>query len=69
MNGKVRLVIELEPKSGEIGLQGPLENRLLCVGMLELAKSMVLQQQPKAPEEKPRVLPVSVIPDLVKSRG
>jgi hypothetical protein len=37
---KVTLVIELEP-DGKVSLAGPLENKLLCYGLLEIARQSV----------------------------
>jgi hypothetical protein len=37
MNVVAQLVITLD-ESGNVGINGPLENRLLCFGMMEMAK-------------------------------
>lgn len=34
--------------AGEIGLQGPIGDRLLCYGLLEIAKDLIRQQGEKA---------------------
>jgi hypothetical protein len=34
----ITLVLTLDPMSGQVHLSGPLQNRMLCYGMMELAK-------------------------------
>lgn len=42
-----QIVITLDAR-GNIGLNGPLHDKILCLGMLELARKAVLDYQPAA---------------------
>lgn len=44
---------------GQLQLDGPLHDKILCFGLLEVAKDAIRSHQ-----AKPRVQPVSVIPSL-----
>jgi hypothetical protein len=46
-----RLVIELND-SGQVNVSGPIQNKLLCLGMLEFAKDVILKFNI---EDQPRV--------------
>lgn len=44
----IRLVIELDPASGNINVNGPIDNKMLSYGMLECARDAIrdhIQQQ------------------------
>jgi len=38
---KIQLVINFNPENYKIDVSGPLENKLLCIGLLELAKEAI----------------------------
>lgn len=54
---KVRLSIQLDTSTGQVSLKGPLENRLLCFGLLGMAHSSLTratiqdQQEAQPPSE------------------
>jgi hypothetical protein len=44
----IRLVIEMDPQTGGLHVHGPIDNRVLCYGMLEAAKlALANPQQPR----------------------
>ena len=57
MANPVILMIKLE--DGQLGVQGPLENKVLILGMLELAKAVVLN----ADQEKKSDIVVPPMPN------
>lgn len=57
----VRIVIEYDPQTGQVGVNAP-QDKILAFGMLELAKQALAAQKP---EEK-RIVPVGAIPGLRK---
>lgn len=54
------LKIMLDPATGQLGVEGPLDKALLALGMIESAKHIILTHQNKAVEPKP---------DLVIAQG
>jgi len=42
----ITLTVHLNTKTGEMGVQGPLENKILCLGMLTLAIKSVQEYKP-----------------------
>jgi hypothetical protein len=55
--------------AGRFGIQGPLENKVVCYGMLEAGKDAVRQFNEKQTQGRPLIAPVSVIPDLTAVRA
>lgn len=54
----LELKIEFEETTGAVNLSGPLENRIMCYGLLEIAKEIIGKQgQAAAPTERPRIVP------------
>jgi hypothetical protein len=43
--GKVTLMISMDEK-GRIGVNGPIQDKIFCLGLLELAKVVVLEYNP-----------------------
>ena len=43
---QVKLEITFEVESGRVNVDGPLENRLVCYGMLEMAREIIARQTP-----------------------
>jgi len=43
--GKLTLTVMLE-EDGQIGVNGPIDNKILCYGMLELAKQAIQAYEP-----------------------
>lgn len=45
-------------QGGSVNISGPIDNRLLCYGMLELGKELIVQRsyQAAAEEEKPDIV-------------
>lgn len=50
----IQLTITLDEKTGQLQVSGPIENRMLCYGMMDLAKDVIREQH--AP--KPGIVPV-----------
>lgn len=59
----VEMRIEYDEQTGAVTLNGPLDNRLLCYGLLEMAKEIVASNKPRA---TPRIVPgvAPVLPPL-----
>lgn len=56
----IQIVISMT-QDGQVSVNGPLENKVLMLGLLEIAKDLVLKHKP---EEAPRVIrPVGVVPN------
>ncbi len=53
---KVTMTIELEG-TGQVSVSGPLENKILCYGLLEMARQSVYESDPAK-----RVQPATEIP-------
>jgi len=53
LSPKIRLVIDFDPQTGAVNLSGPIENKLLCYGLLELAKECI---QNHAKQQKNQIL-------------
>ena len=60
-----QLVITLQP-NGHIQVQGPLDNKLACYGMLEMAKEAISAHHRKV-AEGPQI--VAATPDMVPARN
>lgn len=43
--GKVMLTISVDEK-GQVGVNGPIQDKILCLGLMELAKVAVLEYNP-----------------------
>jgi hypothetical protein len=41
MEGQIVLRVIFDPKSGQVGFEGPIDNKILCLGMLALAEKIV----------------------------
>ncbi len=54
-----RLTVTLDTATNQVNVEGPLEQRLLCFGLLEEAKKVISEFVPK---QQPMVVPASVIP-------
>jgi hypothetical protein len=48
----VNITITLDPTTGAVSISGPLENTIICLGLLEMAKSNVIEYARKAAEGK-----------------
>jgi hypothetical protein len=60
VNGQAfELVITMTP-DGQVGVRGPIDQLVLCYGLLELARDAI--QARAAEMAKQRVVPVSVLP-------
>lgn len=60
-NGKyIMLRIILDPKTGQVGVDGPMDNKLLCLGMISMAEKIIHDFKIK---EKPMVdvVPANVV--------
>jgi hypothetical protein len=44
--GKVILTISMDEK-GQVGVNGPIQDKILCLGLLELAKLAVIEYNPE----------------------
>lgn len=61
----IRMVLEYEPATSTLNVNGPLQDRIQCLGLLELAKDAVLNF--KANEAL--VVPVGSLPMLPGNGG
>ena len=53
--------LQIDDAGGQhIGLQGPLNDKILCLGMLSLAKHTLLVEAPKSPS------PIAVVQSMPK---
>jgi hypothetical protein len=59
----VQIIINYDKQTGQCGVSGPVNNKQLMYGLLELAKDAVREFVAKSQDEK-RVQPVSIIPTL-----
>jgi len=50
---KTTIIIEVT-EEGKVSMNGPLENKVLCYGLLEVAKDLVRNHQP-SPIIKPKI--------------
>ena len=58
--GNVRLQITMKA-NGSVEVNGPIDNAMLCYGLLEVAKDIVRTRvQEKA--ERPTIIPVQILP-------
>lgn len=48
----ITLTITLKP-SGEVGLNGPIDNKILCLGLMDLARDIVIKYEHKAIQVAP----------------
>lgn len=55
----VELKITMDAQTGAINVNGPIHNKILCLGMLELGKQAVLAFDPTK-----AVMPVSSMPKI-----
>lgn len=42
----VELTIVFDPQTGAVNARGPIDNKLLCMGMLEMGKKAILDHDP-----------------------
>lgn len=47
-------MITLDPRTGQLGVSGPIDKKLLVLGMIRAAEHIILTGQP---EEPPRIVP------------
>lgn len=52
----IEIVIRFNPATGQVGFSGPLDQRLICYGMLEMAKE-ILTKQAEAPRTNGLIQP------------
>ena len=57
------LVITFDQITGQVGVNGPIQNALLCYGILESAKDAIRKFAQDQAQEK-RIQPVTVMPRL-----
>lgn len=55
----VQLVISLDPSTGAVGVIGPIDNLMLCLGLIELGKMTVINHQQ---QKDNRITPVTIMP-------
>lgn len=67
------LEIRYDPRTGRVELQGPLDNGLLCYGLLEKAKEILMRRQldlappaARGPDGKPLIVPAIALPKVVR---
>lgn len=57
----IQLVIQWDPNTGEINVNGPVDQEILCLGLLEKAKQAVMAHAQKKAEGA-RIVPALVVP-------
>jgi hypothetical protein len=57
----VTLTISFDQTSGAIGVNAPVQNIMLCYGMLEMARQTIQNFAAEAAKER-RILPANVLP-------
>jgi hypothetical protein len=57
----VTLVISFDQLTGAIGVNAPVQNIMLCYGMLEMARQAIQNYAAEAAKER-RILPANVLP-------
>lgn len=62
MNPQTRLIIELMP-DGRVNMNGPLGNKTLCYGLLEVAKDIV-RDWTKDNEKRVKLVDASILANL-----
>lgn len=62
----VELVITMD-EHGAVNVTGPLDQRVLCYGMLEVAKEVIAQLAAHKTKEAPRIVPA--LGPLIPPRG
>ena len=55
----IELMITMDNQTGAVGVNGPIHNKILCLGMLELAKQAILAFDPTK-----AVMPVASMPKI-----
>lgn len=64
----ITLTISYDPATGQLGLKGPVGDKVACLGVMEMAKHALLSGRPS--ESKPALVVAGpVIPDLSQKRG
>lgn len=53
--GPIQLVVTLNPGTGKVAINGPIDNQVLCLGMLEAGKAALLDYAKRPKAEQPRV--------------
>lgn len=48
----ITLTVTFDPPTGQIQIVGPIQDKILCCGLLEMAKNTILKQ------ETPKIIPV-----------
>ena len=56
----VQLVITMDTTNGKVGVAGPIQNELLCLGLLEMAKVALYEHWKASP-----IIPVKSVPSMV----
>lgn len=55
----IELKISMDNQTGAVNVNGPIHNKILCLGMLELAKQAILAFDPTK-----AVMPVTAMPKI-----
>ena len=63
MTEPVQLVIQLTP-TGQVSVSGPIANRTLCYGMLEMARDAIHAYDPAKQMEQPSIVLARAMPNL-----
>lgn len=57
----IQLVISMDPRTNQINVSGPIDNKVLSYGLLAIAHD-VIHEHNRALEENRRIMPVSLMP-------
>lgn len=63
---QIELNIRLNPANGGISVNGPIDNKVLALGLLELAKVAIINHQPQA---EPLVKPAEPAIPIISPAG
>lgn len=53
---KVKIEIVFDPNTNNVGVTAPLENKVLCLGMLAMAQKLVQDFDPAKQQERPHLI-------------
>ena len=66
---KVRLVLEFDKETGKFTMNGPVQNQVLCYGMLGMAAETVAKANAGAPEMTQQPVPEQPAPAILRKNG
>lgn len=61
----MKLVIEMDEATGQVHVNGPLANKMVCYGMLKMAEDAIREY---AKQSESRIVPATVVP-MIRPNG